>query len=201
MPGKTKIGWASVRLPDGTVLPGMSWNCWTGCTKISPGCDNCYAETFAERFRGTPGHPYEQGFDLRIFPKRFEIPLHWKKSRGIFVNSMSDWVHEDVPDEAIFAIWRTMLKANWHIYQLLTKRAPRMARLVPALTDLIEEETGKREWPPHIWMGVTVESLQPSGSTEMATACTGCSEASSPMSQQLARSCPRCRRPSKASTG
>jgi protein gp37 len=135
-----------------------SWNPVTGCKQISPGCDHCYALTFAERWRGVPGHPYEQGFDLRLWPERLELPLTWKKPRKIFVNSMSDIFHEDIPDEFVLDIFRTMLKADWHIYQLLTKRAPRMVRLIPQIDELLWQEFGLRAWPAHIWCGVTVES-------------------------------------------
>ena len=147
MPGKTSIEWTD-----------DSWNPVTGCTKVSPGCDHCYAETFAERWRGTPGHPYEQGFDLKLWPFRLELPLHWKKPRKIFVNSMSDWCHEGIPDEFIIQMFRTMIRADQHIYQLLTKRAPRMVKLVPLLSDLIKDMTGSSTWPSHIWLGVTIES-------------------------------------------
>src|SRR5579883_1731123 len=135
-----------------------TWNPVTGCTQVSPGCDHCYAKTFAQRFQGVPGHPYEQGFALRLWPNRLDLPLHWKKPRKIFVNSMSDWCHEDIPDAFVLSMFTTMLEAPWHTYQLLTKRAPRMARLVHAITNLIEQRTGSKEWPAHIWLGVSVES-------------------------------------------
>src|SRR5689334_5279709 len=99
-----------------------TWNPVTGCSKVSPGCDHCYAETFAERFRGVKGHPFEQGFDLRLWPERLELPLKWKEPRRIFVNSMSDLFHNDVPDSYIDQVFTTMFKANWHIFQVLTKR-------------------------------------------------------------------------------
>ena len=166
MAGETSIEWTATRNPDGTVTPGSSWNPVTGCTKISPGCDHCYAETFAERFRGVPGHPYEQGFDVKLWPHRLELPLCWKKPRKIFVNSMSDWCLDEIPDAFVLGMFRTMLIANWHIYQLLTKRAPRMLRLVPQMTDLIEKITGSREWPAHIWLGVTVEGWAQRGRIE-----------------------------------
>lgn len=155
MSSKSEIEWTDA-----------SWNPVTGCTKVSPGCDHCYAEAFAERWRGTINHPYEQGFDLKLWPYRLELPLHWKKPRKIFVNSMSDWCHERIPDEFIVQMFRTMLRTNWHTYQLLTKRAPRMVKLVPVLTDLIEEMTGIREWPLHIWLGVTVEGYEQRGRIE-----------------------------------
>src|ERR1700689_418008 len=91
-----------------------TWNPITGCTKISPGCANCYAETFAERFRGVPGHPYEQGFDLKLWPNRLSLPYSWKKHKFIFVNSMSDLFHKDVPEEYILQVFKVMNEANWH---------------------------------------------------------------------------------------
>lgn len=123
-----------------------TWNPLTGCTQVSPGCDHCYALTFAERFRGVPGHPYEQGFDLKLWPQRLELPLTWRKPRRIFVNSMADLFHKDVPDDYIERIFDTMVRADWHIFQVLTKRSARLARLAPSLP-----------WPPHIWAGVSIE--------------------------------------------
>ncbi len=122
-----------------------TWNPITGCTQVSPGCDHCYALTFAERFRGVPGHHFEQGFDLRLWPGRLELPLTWKKPRRIFVNSMSDLFHQDVPSEFIRQVFDTMVRADWHTYQVLTKRSARLARLGPTLP-----------WPPHIWAGRSV---------------------------------------------
>jgi protein gp37 len=124
-----------------------TWNPVTGCTQVSPGCDHCYALTFSERFRGVPGHHFEQGFDLRLWPSRIELPLRWKKPRRIFVNSMSDLFHADVPDEFVLHVWNTMVQADWHTYQILTKRPQRLVRLAPKL-----------QWPSHIWVGVSVES-------------------------------------------
>jgi protein gp37 len=124
-----------------------TWNPITGCTKISPGCANCYAETFAERFRGVPGHPYEQGFDLKLWPNRLDLPLTWKKPKRIFVNSMSDLFHKDVPEEFIQAVFTTMNKAHWHTFQILTKRADRLLDMNQRLS-----------WAPNIWMGVSVEN-------------------------------------------
>jgi protein gp37 len=94
-----------------------------GCTKISAGCDNCYAERFSERFRGTPGHPFESGFDLTLRPQRLDQPLSWRRPRMIFVNSMSDLFHKDVPKEFIGLVFDTMEKAHWHTFQVLTKRS------------------------------------------------------------------------------
>lgn len=125
-----------------------TWNPVTGCTKVSSGCKNCYAERFAERWRGTPGHPYEQGFDLKLWHERIELPLTWKKPQLIFVNSMSDLFHKDVPLEFIKQVFDVMGKANWHIFQVLTKRAERLLELSPHLP-----------WETNIWMGVSVENL------------------------------------------
>src|SRR3954464_12420880 len=100
-----------------------TWNPVRGCTKITPGCAHCYAETFAERFRGVPGHPYEQGFDLRIVPEKLAEPLRWATHRMIFVNSMSDLFHEGVSDEYVGRVTRVMQAANWHTFQVLTKRS------------------------------------------------------------------------------
>lgn len=124
-----------------------TWNPVTGCTKVSPGCAHCYAETFAERFRGVPGHPYEQGFDLKLWPERLELPLRWKRPRTIFVNSMSDLFHADVPDEFIIQVFDVMARADWHTFQVLTKRPERAA----AMSDRLS-------WAPNIWMGTSVEN-------------------------------------------
>lgn len=122
-----------------------TWNPVRGCTKISPGCKHCYAETFAERWRGIPGHAYEQGFDLRLVPKVLTKPLTWAKPRTIFVNSMSDLFHEGVPDAYIVRVWETMRLADWHTYQVLTKRAERMSKVAYPIP--LEQ----------VWLGVSVE--------------------------------------------
>ncbi len=128
-----------------------TWNPVRGCTKISPGCAHCYAETFAERFRDVPGHPYEQGFDLRLVPEKLAEPLRWSSPKLVFVNSMSDLFHEDVPDDYILAVVRVMRLANWHTYQVLTKRSERLRNLLlTKLHDAADE--------PHIWWGVSVEN-------------------------------------------
>lgn len=127
-----------------------TWNPVRGCTKISPGCKHCYAATFAERFRGVAGHPYEQGFDLRLVPEKLEQPLQWKRSRQIFVNSMSDLFHEAVPDDYIDAVARTMARATWHVFQVLTKRSERMR-------DLLQTRLASFAPFSHIWWGVSVE--------------------------------------------
>ena len=127
-----------------------TWNPVTGCTKVSQGCKHCYAETFAERFRGVPGHPYEQGFDLRLVPEKLAEPLRWQTPKTIFVNSMSDLFHEDVPDWYIEQVARVMKLANWHTYQVLTKRAERLRTLLT--TKLAFASPLK-----HIWWGTSVE--------------------------------------------
>lgn len=127
-----------------------TWNPVRGCTKISPGCKHCYAETFAERFRGVPGHPYEQGFDLRLVPEKLSEPLKWSTPKTVFVNSMSDLFHEGVPDAYIERVVQVMLKADWHTYQVLTKRADRMR-------DLLRTKLAFAADYGHIWWGVSVE--------------------------------------------
>ena len=107
-----------------------TWNPVRGCTKISPGCKHCYAETFAERFRGVKGHPYEQGFDLRLVPEKLVEPLRWRVPKMIFVNSMSDLFHDMVPDDYIVRVAEVMLAANWHTFQILTKRSQRLSQLL-----------------------------------------------------------------------
>jgi protein gp37 len=128
-----------------------TWNPVRGCTKISPGCKHCYAETFAERFRGVPGHPYEQGFDLRTVPEKLSEPLKWKRPKKIFVNSMSDLFHPDVPDDYIVSVARVMMEADWHQYQILTKRARR-------LSELLRTNLRFATVSSHVWWGVSVEN-------------------------------------------
>lgn len=128
-----------------------TWNPVRGCTKISPGCKHCYAETFAERFRGVPGHPYEQGFDLRLVPEKLAEPLRWASPKTVFVNSMSDLFHKNVADDYILAVAKVMKLANWHTYQVLTKRSERMR-------DLLSTKLKDAASLPHIWWGVSVEN-------------------------------------------
>ncbi|MCH8862223.1 MAG: phage Gp37/Gp68 family protein [Proteobacteria bacterium] len=127
-----------------------TWNPVTGCTKISPGCDNCYAERFAERFRGVPDHPFEQGFDLTLREARLDQPLKWKKPRTIFVNSMSDLFHKEVPSSFVDQVFETMEQAHWHTFQVLTKRSSLMRRYV-------NSRYKDAPAPGHIWLGVSVE--------------------------------------------
>ncbi|MDO8543304.1 MAG: phage Gp37/Gp68 family protein [Opitutaceae bacterium] len=127
-----------------------TWNPVRGCTKISPGCKHCYAETFAERFRGVKGHPFEFGFDLRLVPSKLGDPIRWSTPRKIFVNSMSDLFHPEVPDDYIENVCQVMLAANWHTYQVLTKRAERMSRL-------LQTKLRGAANASNIWWGVSVE--------------------------------------------
>lgn len=128
-----------------------TWNPVRGCTKISPGCEHCYAETFAERFRGVPGHPYEQGFDLKLIPSKLAEPLRWKTPKMIFVNSMSDLFHKDIADDYVEDVVKVMRTANWHTYQVLTKRSER-------LRDMLRGPLAAAANEPHIWWGVSVEN-------------------------------------------
>jgi protein gp37 len=128
-----------------------TWNPVRGCTKISPGCKHCYAETFAERFRGVKGHPYEQGFDLRLVPEKLTEPLLWRSPKLVFVNSMSDLFHEGVPDEYIEMVCRVMTTAKWHTFQVLTKRSARLRDLLRGRLRFAAEQE-------HIWWGVSVEN-------------------------------------------
>lgn len=130
-----------------------TWNPVRGCTKISPGCKHCYAETFAERFRGVKGHPYEQGFDLRLVPDKLAEPLRWREPKMIFVNSMSDLFHEFVPDDYITVVAKVMTAANWHTYQVLTKRSARLRSLLNSSLRFAADQR-------HIWWGVSVEDTK-----------------------------------------
>ncbi len=130
-----------------------TWNPVRGCKKISPGCKHCYAEVFAERFRGVPGHPYEQGFDVRLVPSKLTEPFRWSRPRMVFVNSMSDLFQDDVPEDYILGVATVMQRANWHTYQVLTKRSERMARLLRGNLAFAARL-------PHIWWGVSVEDRQ-----------------------------------------
>lgn len=128
-----------------------TWNPVRGCTKISPGCTHCYAETFAERFRGVKDHPFEQGFDLRVIPNKLHDPLSWRRPRRIFVNSMSDLFHEAISDDYVAAVADVMVAAHWHTYQVLTKRSARMR-------DLLSTRLRFAAYQTHIWWGVSVEN-------------------------------------------
>lgn len=142
MAGKTSIEWTDA-----------TWNPVTGCTKVSAGCDNCYAERLSERFRGVPGHPFKAGFDLTLHMSRLDQPLRWRNPRRVFVNSMSDLFHKDVPRSFIAGCFLTMEEADWHTYQILTKRSSLMERFVN------EHYRSMRDarCSSHIWLGVSVE--------------------------------------------
>jgi protein gp37 len=127
-----------------------TWNPVRGCTKISPGCKHCYAETFAERFRGVKGHPYEQGFDLRLVPEKLTEPLSWRSSKLVFVNSMSDLFQTGVSNDYVAAVTEVMATANWHTYQVLTKRSER-------LCGMLQGQLRQFSQLDHIWWGVSVE--------------------------------------------
>lgn len=171
MSNKTSIEWT--RGDDGT--PGATWNPVTGCEKVSPGCDNCYALTFAERWRGTPGHYFEHGFDVQLRPGKLDLPLRWRKPRRIFVNSMSDLFHKDIPDEYIAQVFAVMALARRHTFQVLTKRHGRMRSLLNdgrwcmsvgmAMEEIrpysLNEFEQQPMFPlPNVWLGVSVENQQ-----------------------------------------
>lgn len=139
-------------MADGSAIEwtDATWNPVTGCTKITSGCDNCYASRFSERFRGVPGHPFENGFDLTLRPERLTQPLAWRRSRMIFVNSMSDLFHKQVPTTFVDRVFDTMECADWHIFQVLTKRSSLMR-------NYLRRRYVDREAPSHIWFGVSVE--------------------------------------------
>jgi len=142
MATKSKIEWTDT-----------TWNPVRGCTKISPGCKHCYAEAFAERFRGVKGHPYEQGFDLRLVPEKLWDPFLWTRPSMVFVNSMSDLFHADVPNDFIIRVATVMMAADWHTYQILTKRSDRLREM---LNGPLNFATHSR----HIWWGVSVEDIR-----------------------------------------
>jgi protein gp37 len=130
-----------------------TWNPVSGCTKIGRGCDHCYAERMAERFRGTPGHPFENGFDLTLRPHKLTEPLRWRSPRRIFVNSMSDLFHKEIPRTFVDRVFDTMEQANWHNFQILTKRSS-------LLRNYVNRRYASGQAPPHIWLGVSVEDRQ-----------------------------------------
>ena len=137
----------------------QSWNPVTGCTHVSAGCAHCYAERFAERWRGLPGHYYEHGFDLMLRPERLDLPLHWRTPRHVFVTSMGDLFHEEVPDEYVRRVFAVMQQARHHVFHVLTKREGRLLSLSAQLP-----------WPANVHMGVTVESMVTAGRAEVLRA-------------------------------
>ncbi len=142
---------ATMSQPSKIEWTDSTWNPVRGCDEVSPGCANCYARVFAERFRGVPGNAYEQGFDLRLVPHKLPEPLRLKKPRMIFVNSMSDLFHEGVPDDYVIDVVRVMQIANHHTYQVLTKRSERMRDMLNSQLQFAADEK-------HIWWGVSVEN-------------------------------------------
>ena len=126
-----------------------TWNPVTGCTKISPGCKHCYAERLAARLHAMGNPRYRDGFKVTLHPDQLTLPLRWKSPRRIFVNSMSDLFHDAVPEEFIRRVFEVMAQAHWHIFQVLTKRAQRLAELAPRLP-----------WPSNVWQGVSVENAR-----------------------------------------
>lgn len=137
-------------MQTGIEWTDATWNPASGCTKVSPGCDHCYAERFSERFRGIVGHPFEGGFDLTLRPHKLDEPLKWRRPRRVFVDSMSDLFHKDIPVAFVDRVFETMERANWHVFQVLTKRSSLLRRYVNA-------RYGADGAPAHIWLGVSVE--------------------------------------------
>jgi protein gp37 len=123
-----------------------TWNPLTGCSKISPGCKHCYAERMSLRLQAMGQANYASGFELMLHEHMVDVPLHWRKPRLVFVNSMSDLFHEEVPEDFIFRVFDVMRRASWHVFQVLTKRSERLLSLSP-----------KIDWPDNVWMGVSVE--------------------------------------------
>ena len=140
-------------MADGSAIEwtDATWNPVTGCTKITDGCVNCYAARFSERFRGVPGHPFESGFDITLRPARLDQPLRWRRPRTIFVNSMSDLFHKEVPTSFVDEVFDTMEAADWHKFQVLTKRSSLMRRY-------LRRRYSNRAPPAHMWFGVSVEN-------------------------------------------
>jgi protein gp37 len=167
MSDRSSIGWTQA-----------TWNPVTGCTKVSPGCERCYAETFAERWRDIPGHYFQRGFDVQLRPNMLDQPLRWRRHRRVFVNSMSDLFHQQVGDDYIAAVFAVMAACPQHTFQLLTKRHARMRALlssadfrdrVQAAHDTLavdrptmlgdDQHRPVRRWPlPNLWVGVSVET-------------------------------------------
>lgn len=129
-----------------------TWNPVTGCTKISSGCDNCYAARFSERWRGIPDHPFEKGFDITLRPERISAPLRWRSKKMIFVNSMSDLFHKDIPWSFVDSVFETMEAADWHIFQVLTKRSSLMKKYLKIRY--------QDQVPNNIWFGTSVENTK-----------------------------------------
>ena len=168
MSASTPIEWT--RSDDGSA--GATWNPVTGCTKVSEGCDHCYAETFAERWRGVPGHPFEQGFDVRLWPERLTLPLRWRRPRRVFLNSMSDLWHDAVGADLIVRVFAVIAVAEQHTFQVLTKRPGRMHSLLSDEAFWHQVQKAAAEYGPspeamdaidgrflpNLWLGVSVET-------------------------------------------
>jgi protein gp37 len=168
MSASTPIEWT--RSDDGSA--GATWNPVTGCTKVSEGCDHCYAETFAERWRGVPGHPFEQGFDVRLWPERLTLPLRWRRPRRVFLNSMSDLWHDAVGADLIARVFAVIAVAEQHTFQVLTKRPGRMHSLLSDEAFWHQVQKAAAEYGPspeamaaidgrflpNLWLGVSVET-------------------------------------------
>ena len=168
MSASTPIEWT--RSDDGSA--GATWNPVTGCTKVSEGCDHCYAETFAERWRGVPGHPFEQGFDVRLWPERLTLPLRWRRPRRVFLNSMSDLWHDAVGADLIARVFAVIATAEQHTFQVLTKRPGRMHSLLSDEGFWHQVQKAAAEYGPspeamaaidgqflpNLWLGVSVET-------------------------------------------
>ncbi len=133
-----------------------TWNPATGCSKVSPGCKHCYAERLASRLQAMGNRRYRNGFTVTLHEDALDLPLRWRRPRRIFVNSMSDLFHEDIPASFIRRVFEVMEEAHWHTFQVLTKRAERLVRLAPTLP-----------WPPNIWQGVSVESAKYTGRADL----------------------------------
>ncbi len=180
MGDKTGIQWTNIRLPDGRVFRGATWNPTTGCTKVSAGCDHCYAETQAARLRAMGQPKYRNGFALTVHPDTLDQPLRWQQPRGIFVNSMSDLFHVGVPNDFLAEVFVVMANADRHIFQVLTKRpqrarnflthpdlgewlsaaALRLSERYPRRTWFVPRE-GLWPWPiPNVWLGTSVEDAR-----------------------------------------
>lgn len=147
MSQNTKIEWTD-----------STWNIVTGCKKVSPACDNCYAKKIAERFRGVENHPFEQGFDVKLWPDRLTLPIKWKKPKKVFVNSMSDLFLDSVPNVFIEKVFNFMTVASLHTFQVLTKRPERMSDWTRQRYQSKKKERNKLEWPSNVWLGVSVET-------------------------------------------
>ncbi len=135
MAARTSIEWTDA-----------TWNPATGCTRISAGCAHCYAERMAKRLKAMGQPHYARGFRLTLHEDTLDLPLRWRRPQAVFVNSMSDLFHKDVPEDFILRVFDVMRRADWHVFQVLTKRSERLRGLDPLL-----------DWPPNVWMGVTVE--------------------------------------------